>query len=182
MSAGSSPLARGLHRGEGRQQAALGIIPARAGFTDEVGVDGRHVQDHPRSRGVYCCGTAAASSWVGSSPLARGLPEQVSARGRDSGIIPARAGFTVAVVRPAAPRRDHPRSRGVYPTPPFWLATAMRIIPARAGFTVIGSNRTSVSGDHPRSRGVYGHRTCRSRAPAGSSPLARGLRIWFSMR
>ena len=51
--AGSSPLARGLPYDERYVRVGTRIIPARAGFTDDVGqvVDG--VVDHPRSRGVY---------------------------------------------------------------------------------------------------------------------------------
>ena len=31
----------------------MGIIPARAGFTDQTGQETRVTKDHPRSRGVY---------------------------------------------------------------------------------------------------------------------------------
>ena len=112
--AGSSPLARGLLDLGQRLHHGPGIIPARAGFTpgSRPGRDGR--QDHPRSRGVY----GGAGRWgqapVGSSPLARGLRKGLGSTPRGGGIIPARAGFTVAVFRPAAARLDHPRSRGVY--------------------------------------------------------------------
>ena len=71
------------------------------------------------------------------------------------GIIPARAGFTHVTAATAAPRRDHPRSRGVYGSTVLPadelagsspLARGLRaevaaatgvpgIIPARAGFT-----------------------------------------------
>ena len=33
--------------------ATTGIIPARAGFTDDLSEHDRAVGDHPRSRGVY---------------------------------------------------------------------------------------------------------------------------------
>ena len=74
VSAGSSPLARGL-RGVGQCRGVhRGIIPARAGFTLS-----RHCRrawrwDHPRSRGVYQDATGPRLSNAGSSPLARGLP------------------------------------------------------------------------------------------------------------
>ena len=111
------------------------------------------------------------------------------------GIIPARAGFTASPSRSPRPRRDHPRSRGVYApwariplrhvgSSPLarglqhWQQVVVgqaRIIPARAGFTRGDRGQVSVLGDHPRSRGVYvvfeGHFT----ADRGSSPLARGL-------
>ena len=92
--AGSSPLARGLHprildpRHPGR------IIPARAGFTREVG-DGLSVPwDHPRSRGVYDNEPLKGIHLDGSSPLARGLRVGIARLLVGYGIIPARAGFT----------------------------------------------------------------------------------------
>ena len=92
-----------------------------------------------------------------------------------TGIIPARAGFTVRVPSFPSPPPDHPRSRGVYNTSSggmtpmsgssplarglLWEAAAdaehRRIIPARAGFTKMPS---------PLTASIY-----------GSSPLARGL-------
>ena len=50
------------------------------------------------------------------------------------------------------------------------------IIPARAGFTTWGRGYGRASRDHPRSRGVYWAASSSGRTPAGSSPLARGLR------
>ena len=111
--------------------------------------------DHPRSRGVYLSCTSQSSPTAGSSPLARGLREGTAAWGPEMGIIPARAGFTMALTARPMLRRDHPRSRGVYNSgapPAEWnegsspLARGLRagvslglgelgIIPARAGFT-----------------------------------------------
>ena len=71
--AGSSPLARGLHRVRGIVAGSLGIIPARAGFTDPFTGEDVSKRDHPRSRGVYVCMMAPAGCPYGSSPLARGL-------------------------------------------------------------------------------------------------------------
>ena len=113
---GSSPLARGLRRRDGSTPTQAGIIPARAGFT-VTGITRQVLDtDHPRSRGVYDSGLAQVDEFLGSSPLARGLPvlfHLVSAR---SGIIPARAGFTTAIIVSTVDMTDHPRSRGVYPT------------------------------------------------------------------
>ena len=134
-------------------------------------------------------------TYTGSSPLARGLRGVRVLRNRQSGIIPARAGFTSS---PAAPRRnapDHPRSRGVYqagalccrqvggssplargllptePLPRWWG----RIIPARAGFTRVMNRCGGNASDHPRSRGVYHQGAIVIGGEDGSSPLARGL-------
>ena len=112
------------------------------------------------------------------------------------GIIPARAGFTVAVTPPHGPCGDHPRSRGVYSDSPRTPATLsgssplargllrlsgddagdVGIIPARAGFTFWPCASTCPAADHPRSRGVYPSSTASGASRTGSSPLARGLR------
>ena len=55
-------------------------------------------------------------------------------------------------------------------------ALKARIIPARAGFTRRGDKAGGVRSDHPRSRGVYPSVERVPLHPAGSSPLARGLR------
>ena len=112
------------------------------------------------------------------------------------GIIPARAGFTRWCGGPGRPRRDHPRSRGVYrsaglradllrgssplarglPLPLGLSQRVIGIIPARAGFTLRVVNSILLASDHPRSRGVYASGDARSDTGTGSSPLARGLR------
>ena len=111
------------------------------------------------------------------------------------GIIPARAGFTLAGSDPGDRPEDHPRSRGVYTAPRsrggsgpgssplargllaavLVLAVGVGIIPARAGFTVPAATSGRRAGDHPRSRGVYTLVTQDTGRYAGSSPLARGL-------
>ena len=53
---------------------------------------------------------------IGSSPLARGLPFASFFTMTEDRIIPARAGFTLAVFVTSWAREDHPRSRGVYHT------------------------------------------------------------------
>ena len=131
----------------------------------------------------------------GSSPLARGLPDQVLQARVRRRIIPARAGFTNRRATPPPPGRDHPRSRGVYhprgqhpccPAGSSPLARGLhlvvhalrqhvRIIPARAGFTPRRRGRLPGRQDHPRSRGVYRASVGRECPKRGSSPLARGL-------
>ena len=151
--------------------------------------------DHPRSRGVYSSREAAPAPDGGSSPLARGLLEEIVRHPRYRGIIPARAGFTTQGQESCPQRPDHPRSRGVYEiiienrdahlgssplarglqTGEVEPSVRTRIIPARAGFTsrlnAFGTSDT----DHPRSRGVYMGNPLRLALSGGSSPLARGL-------
>ncbi len=174
-SPGSSPLARGLRIAVSKPTERERIIPARAGFTVPR-PPGRPLEmDHPRSRGVYVPPMRRAWAGKGSSPLARGLPEE-------PGILPETS-------------EDHPRSRGVYtmnsfdsrsaagssplarglPRRPTSPADSHRIIPARAGFTPARPSARGRPADHPRSRGVYWRSTRTSQKGAGSSPLARGL-------
>ena len=121
---GSSPLARGLPVHDGLDGRVGGIIPARAGFTLRNRPPGRYGQDHPRSRGVYAPRSGRLRGISGSSPLARGLQYVRQPHRFPSGIIPARAGFTRRAPARGRGSQDHPRSRGVYPTP-LWPALPM---------------------------------------------------------
>ena len=200
VSAGSSPLARGLQVHGPEDVGGLGIIPARAGFTFIAVYPVRRVRDHPRSRGVYARWQGRLRAWRGSSPLARGL-RHVRHRSADGErIIPARAGFTASGGTCGRGRRDHPRSRGVYRAPrpgtPRRLGSSplarglrlpargdhnhLRIIPARAGFTLPSRCASTTRKDHPRSRGVYAMTDPSLDAIVGSSPLARGLPYMFA--
>ena len=195
LSAGSSPLARGLPLIRMNPWPLLGIIPARAGFTGRRRSLQRLRQDHPRSRGVYSRTLTSSSPSSGSSPLARGLLQLLLGRQVHVGIIPARAGFTGWPGARTARGRDHPRSRGVY-CPALvddargWgsspLARGLHrddrivhglqgIIPARAGFTQYRQMLSGGAVDHPRSRGVYALYSFVNARCQGSSPLARGL-------
>ena len=131
----------------------------------------------------------------GSSPLARGLPPDFLDVPPPAGIIPARAGFTAPGTGARPVRRDHPRSRGVYPkwrhsgASQFGSSPLARgllgpdrlphgghgIIPARAGFTSFWGPVRPGTRDHPRSRGVYSGPHGEPARRRGSSPLARGL-------
>ena len=111
---GSSPLARGLHQCFPVRAGGYGIIPARAGFTRDFLNQKIIDQDHPRSRGVYALCVMGHNAGYGSSPLARGLPQRARDAGANSGIIPARAGFTKMKPGENGYLTDHPRSRGVY--------------------------------------------------------------------
>ena len=173
-----------------------GIIPARAGFTQEFPHTLRYMGDHPRSRGVYPPDAMILRLAVGSSPLARGLPSRPAGGSARRGIIPARAGFTDSRRSDMRGGRDHPRSRGVYAGVRAAMVPRMgssplarglrnerqnggeriRIIPARAGFTPADGASQEPCPDHPRSRGVYLMTLTPDQSATGSSPLARGLR------
>ena len=131
---GSSPLSRGILPGKIIAAIADRIIPALAGNTSHQQTRRSGQPDHPRSRGEYGHAPDNVGGVQGSSPLSRGIRNPVAWRGRDRriipalagntysqyqstpglGIIPALAGNTRAGAAPAAPRQDHPRSRGEY--------------------------------------------------------------------
>ena len=91
---GSSPLARGLLSPSPGCERRHRIIPARAGFTERPLPFTRPYTDHPRSRGVYLPLCVLVVPPMGSSPLARGLPNRNFRPAPAQRIIPARAGFT----------------------------------------------------------------------------------------
>ena len=165
ITAGSSPLARGLPQAQSSAPAVEGIIPARAGFTSDGWVNNDGPEDHPRSRGVYTGQHPTRPACSGSSPLARGLPDVQATTAVGGGIIPARAGFTLtghgALL---SAEGSSPLARGL-PWEALSWPPCGGIIPARAGFTRRRARRPALRGDHPRSRGVY--RPPRRRAPPG---------------
>ena len=131
---------------------------------------------------------------MGSSPLTRGAREHGHVAAHRVRIIPAHAGCTLGLSARPMSRTDHPRSRGVHPSPEPFAETRAgsspltrgarvrahvagrhdRIIPAHAGCTPSPTPAPTPSGDHPRSRGVHGLAADRAGAHAGSSPLTRG--------
>ena len=114
---GSSPLARGLLDVHIAGLPRNGIIPARAGFTQDLRGREAPSADHPRSRGVYVVSTRLC-------------------RWRE-GIIPARAGFTGCTQDRATPAQDHPRSRGVYHVPALQVSATKGSSPLARGLRPI---------------------------------------------
>ena len=67
---------------------------------------------HPRSRGEHVALIQGMTSFAGSSPLARGTPSAGTFPGGSAGLIPARAGNTIAAAEFERRFGAHPRSRG----------------------------------------------------------------------
>ena len=172
-----------------------GIIPARAGFTLSGFPSSCVPLDHPRACGVYPHNPSTPITREGSSPRVRGLRLPRIPPDTVTGIIPARAGFTVAGRPALVHAEDHPRACGVYyvaakrlgyPTGSSPRVRGLRqeerlhlrgrgIIPARAGFTALFGRPLDRRRDHPRACGVYGHRPKKHQPKPGSSPRVRGL-------
>ena len=94
VSAGSSPLSRGIPPGRDLLDQAFRIIPALAGNTAAYLRLPQTTGDHPRSRGEYRHPGMEDAAQGGSSPLSRGILGDEAAGGGGEGIIPALAGNT----------------------------------------------------------------------------------------
>ena len=111
---GSPPLARGIHKKWHCNYLLNGITPARAGNTQSQEPFFSFYRDHPRSRGEYGFVCGFSFLWMGSPPLARGIPDFLLFLQNLRGITPARAGNTSCASCAIWAARDHPRSRGEY--------------------------------------------------------------------
>ena len=172
---GSSPLARGLPIGAARMICSSRIIPARAGFTGKLCVEGVADADHPRSRGVYEDDGDDGGIDAGSSPLARGLQARLKKDRIPCRIIPARAGFTNLLYQARQDGRDHPRSRGVYVGVHGDVLEEAGSSPLARGLLGAKDALIKAAGIIPARAGFTGTSATRPPTRPGSSPLARGL-------
>ena len=194
---GSSPLARGTPAAGERGDTTSGLIPARAGNTENTSTNFINTGAHPRSRGEHAGTFHLPNSKPGSSPLARGTRAQEGGRGGGGGLIPARAGNTFRAVCSCCGSGAHPRSRGEHllgrgdserswgssplargtPCASIFVERMPGLIPARAGNTYASTRERSNAWAHPRSRGE--HIVCWLVVVQswGSSPLARGTHL-----
>ncbi len=160
------------------------------------------ITDHPRSRGEHPTELPLRICNVGSSPLARGTPQRRTLGAAVRRIIPARAGNTFTSSTRVSRFADHPRSRGEHDSretsqpdnggsSPLARGTrssatasapGLRIIPARAGNTHPQPGSAQSWTDHPRSRGEHDRISDVQYNFTGSSPLARGTRVFRSRR
>ena len=109
---GSSPLARGTRRAHVLAHCRVGLIPARAGNTEQIHQMLPPDGAHPRSRGEHRSMMMRTLVGLGSSPLARGTQLHAGHGSLAQGLIPARAGNTCEPFREGLWSWAHPRSRG----------------------------------------------------------------------
>ena len=153
----------------------MGLIPARAGTTNNSVLERGFNRAHPRSRGDHNDEWGSVNMDAGSSPLARGPQSAHDGKATTFGLIPARAGTTVFPRRTPGVAGAHPRSRGDHYPPgnaagvdggssplargPRFLsvvpASSPGLIPARAGTTAVTALRGLSRRAHPRSRGDH---------------------------
>ena len=173
-SLGSSPRARGADPQESPFRHFPGIIPARAGSRSRLNKLRLAHQDHPRARGEQANGLWLRSGAGGSSPRARGA-ERISLFAESSqGIIPARAGSSVAVAHACSTLEDHPRARGEQLGRPMTYSDRKGSSPRARGAAGTSRSIENLDMDHPRARGEQVSIVCASLALLGSSPRARG--------
>ena len=96
---GSSPRGRGKPRGVYRRPECLGLIPARAGKTDEGCRTQGARRAHPRAGGENSPETSDKDVVTGSSPRGRGKHTTLTGWVTSVGLIPARAGKTLSDLR-----------------------------------------------------------------------------------
>ena len=109
---GSSPLTRGKRRQHRLGRGHLGLIPAHAGKTGQLGRRRQGSGAHPRSRGENVASGRTGGACPGSSPLTRGKLNGGRGRERRRGLIPAHAGKTSGPAFHFGVSWAHPRSRG----------------------------------------------------------------------
>ena len=92
---GSPPLARGIQIWKMCYYCSIGITPACAGNTRLFHLKRDMARDHPRLRGEYRLSLIFSVLFLGSPPLARGIPDTESYLESVRGITPACAGNTL---------------------------------------------------------------------------------------
>ncbi len=172
------------------------LIPAGAGRPHRAANPRRGLRAHPRWRGADTRINTHTVAGAGSSPLARGGPQEDGPRLVGSGLIPAGAGRTGFGEERDCIWWAHPRWRGADRTAKWQhafdsgsspLARGGRagdvagpagagLIPAGAGRTRTRPTRRGPCGAHPRWRGADVTAAPGKEQAKGSSPLARGGR------
>ena len=196
VDAGSSPRGRGKRQQYSNGLASAGLIPARAGKTFRGALMLCVARAHPRACGENGAASRGSQSRLGSSPRVRGKPGQLGEVTVARGLIPARAGKTVASLDSSATRWAHPRACGENATsessnpaipgssprvrgklgPCCPSSQRSRLIPARAGKTSVCCCGPGREPAHPRACGENAVANSWARGLAGSSPRVRGKR------
>ena len=191
---GSSPPVRGARRCFRRSGGAAGLIPARAGSTRPRKRASYLHWAHPRPCGEHLDPTLKNVSAAGSSPPVRGAPAGDRSTRSDQGLIPARAGSTLARRCSRARLRAHPRPCGEHRAACVWKSRIMGssppvrgarvacvllrlrrgLIPARAGSTPPSESENSPARAHPRPCGEHYRGPFMVAVSGGSSPPVRG--------
>ena len=145
-------------------------------------------------RGEHDVASGLDGIGTGSSPHARGAPQQALGPADRVGIIPACAGSTKKPRKASSVTRNHPRMRGEHGSFPHRMSSGrgssphargaraphhrrggrFGIIPACAGSTCRCRTSRRTARDYPRMRGEHSRADFCSDRLSGSSPHARG--------
>ena len=145
-------------------------------------------------RGEHDGGGLGEALGEGSSPRARGTPDDQTGEISNTGIIPACAGNTPTASKHDHKKRDHPRVRGEHRCCQTFVCTFPGSSPRARGTQVVVDPIVLVSGiipacagntegfrlgaccgrDHPRVRGEHAIHAPAAASVQGSSPRARG--------
>ena len=197
MVAGLSPLARGTLHGVGFLFDGRRFIPAGAGNTYIRAKNKATATVYPRWRGEHPLPVIQLHCQCGLSPLARGTRCCDYCIWRGPGFIPAGAGNTLVLNRPALETPVYPRWRGEHHKEtilrfvqvglsPLARGTLLqcqqsfpdcRFIPAGAGNTRRWHRQTPVLSVYPRWRGEHYRDRFWNLQRGGLSPLARGTPV-----
>ena len=109
---GSSPHARGARVRLDRPRRDERLIPACAGSTTVPEMVPVKSPAHPRMRGEHSTPARFSARRSGSSPHARGAPDQQVGPGSGGRLIPACAGSTASASADNSAAEAHPRMRG----------------------------------------------------------------------
>ncbi len=193
---GLSPLARGTRLNDVASAMATRFIPAGAGNTGGMFINGMETPVYPRWRGEHPNGSALSYPQIGLSPLARGTQSDAIDALIDARFIPAGAGNTEGAEEYRIQNAVYPRWRGEHDksltknnsTPglsPLARGThhyfgksviKNRFIPAGAGNTAPLKICTKAIAVYPRWRGEHYFCNAQRYSRIGLSPLARGTR------
>ena len=193
--AGSSPPGRGARAGQDAGPGNGGLIPAGAGSTAQGPVHARAGRAHPRRGGEHTSTLPITCGLVGSSPPgrgalraavsaprplglipagARGAPEEHLGEVGDAGLIPAGAGSTSSLARPAGWSRAHPRRGGEHCGREMWWTRREGSSPPGRGALGGRDARGRLSGLIPAGAGEHRSASRRPTRTHGSSPPGRG--------
>ena len=156
-------------------RCSCGLIPARAGSTQNFLCRSLPCRAHPRPCGEHPSAANSSTTKRGSSPPVRGAPRATAVPPCPGGLIPARAGSTARSLRCHSTGWAHPRPCGEHvsalpeprtqpgSSPPvrgaLWVEDVMAaiagLIPARAGSTCCCVGARDGSGAHPRPCGEH---------------------------
>ena len=194
LGVGSSPRGRGALVGDLRVGVGQGLIPARAGSTQDNLQFLSLKRAHPRAGGEHSSPLLATPTRPGSSPRGRGAQGLHRHTGEPRRLIPARAGSTLSRLAASRPLQAHPRAGGEHHSThvrrPMEVGSSPRgrgarrvrplrpgcrgLIPARAGSTASLDRLDGAMEAHPRAGGEHLVNADDVVTRPGSSPRGRG--------